>query len=160
MGRIYSKSEETCREKAVSATITPLDGLQVLIVEDETLVAMLIEEYLLELGCEIAFSASRVGKAMRGLQTCGIDVAILDVNVAGESISQLVETLVQRGIPFIFASGYGARGVDPRWSRSPVLQKPFTEADLRAALLASLETKRQAVVPTCQPKAGALSADL
>jgi two-component SAPR family response regulator len=73
------------------------------------------------------------------LHTCGIDVAVLDVNVAGESVSQLVETLVQRGIPFIFASGYGARGIDPRWALSPVLQKPFTGADLRSALLASLE---------------------
>ena len=97
----------------MSAAVNPLHGLRVLIVEDETLVAMLIEEYLLELGCEVAFSASRVAKAMRGLQTCGIDVAVLDVNVAGESISQLVETLVQRGIPFLFASGYGPRGIDP-----------------------------------------------
>lgn len=136
MRRFYERHAGT---RALTAAINPLDGLRVLIVEDETLVAMLIEEFLLELGCEVAFSASRVAKAMRGLQTCGIDVAVLDVNVAGESISQLVETLVQRGIPFVFASGYGARGVDPRWALSPVLQKPFTGADLRAALLASLE---------------------
>ena len=116
----------------------PLDGLRVLIVEDETLVAMLIEEYLLELGCNVAFSASRVAKAMKGLQTCPVDVAVLDVNVAGESISGLVETLDGRGIPFIFASGYGARGVDARWAGSPVLQKPFTGSDLRAALLTLL----------------------
>jgi len=123
----------------VNAAVNPLNGLRVLIVEDETLVAMLIEEFLLELGCEVALSASRVAKAMRGLHTCDIDVAVLDVNVAGESVSQLVETLVQRGIPFIFASGYGARGIDPRWALSPVLQKPFTGTDLRSALLASLE---------------------
>jgi CheY-like chemotaxis protein len=144
----------------VNAAVNPLNGLRVLIVEDETLVAMLIEEFLLELGCEIAFSASRVAKAMRGLQTCGIDVAILDVNVAGESVSQLVETLVQRGIPFIFASGYGASGVDPRWALSPVLQKPFTGPDLRAALLASLETMQRAAMPSLQPQAPALPANL
>src|SRR5664279_4290694 len=115
MDRVQSHKRHAGR-KAVNATITPLHGLRVLIVEDETLVAMLIEEYLLELGCEIACSASRVAKAMRGLQSCGVDVAVLDVNVAGESISQLVETLVQRAIPFMFAIGYGARGVDPRWS--------------------------------------------
>ena len=117
----------------------PLDGLRVLIVEDETLVAMLIEEYLVELGCNVAFSASRVAKAIKCLQTCLVDVAVLDVNVAGESISGLVETLKGRGIPFIFASGYGTRGIDARWSASPVLQKPFTGSDLRAALLALLE---------------------
>ena len=144
----------------MNAAVNPLKGLRVLIVEDETLVAMLIEEFLLELGCEIAFSASRVAKAMRGLQTCGIDVAVLDVNVAGESVSQLVETLVQRGIPFIFASGYGARGVDPRWAFSAVLQKPFTGTDLRAALLASLDTMQKAAMPSLQPQAGALPANL
>ena len=117
----------------------PLNGLRVLIVEDETLVAMLIEEYLVELGCTVALSASRIAKAMKGLQTCPVDVAVLDVNVAGESISGLVETLDGRGIPFMFASGYGARGVDARWSASPVLQKPFTGSDLRAALLTLLE---------------------
>ena len=82
----------------MSAIADPLNGLRVLIVEDETLVAMLIEEYLLEMGCEVAFSASRIAKAFKGLQTSRIDVAVLDVNVAGESISQLVDVLHQRGI--------------------------------------------------------------
>ena len=123
----------------MSANPDPLDGLQVLIVEDETLVAMLIEEYLIEMGCEVALSASRVAKALKGLQTHRIDAAVLDVNVAGESICELVEDLCKRRIPFIFASGYGAGGVDARWSSNPVLQKPFTGADLRTALLATLE---------------------
>ncbi len=123
----------------MNAIADPLNGLRVLIVEDEMLVAMLIEEYLLEMGCEVALSARRIAKAFKGLQTSRIDVAVLDVNVAGESISQLVDVLDQRGIPFIFASGYGARGVDSRWGGSPVLQKPFTEADLRAALLTVLD---------------------
>lgn len=123
----------------MSANADPLDGLQVLIVEDETLVAMLIEEYLIEMGCKVALSASRVAKALKGLQTHRVDAAVLDVNVAGESICELVEDLCKRGIPFIFASGYGARGVDARWLSNPMLQKPFTGADLRTALLASLE---------------------
>ena len=123
----------------------PLHGLRVLIVEDETLVAMLIEEYLIEMGCEVALSASRVAKALKGLQTRRVDAAVLDVNVAGESIGELVEDLHQRHIPFIFASGYGARGVDAKWSGNPVLQKPFTGADLRTALLTSLASARASV---------------
>lgn len=115
-----------------------LHGLKVLIVEDETLVAMLIEEYLSELGCEVAFTASRVSKAQKFVQTSGFDVAVLDVNVAGESSVRLAEMLEARGIPFVFASGYGARGVDRRWRQFPVLQKPFTEGELGTALLASL----------------------
>ncbi len=132
----------------MDAPADSLRGLRVLVVEDETLVAMLIEEYLLEMGCEIALSASRVAKALNALQTCPVDAAVLDVNVAGESIAQLVETLHQRDIPFIFASGYGPRGIDPRWSRAPVLQKPFTGSDLRTALLASLQN---AAKPTPAP---------
>ena len=123
----------------MNANADPLHGLQVLIVEDGSLVAILIEEYLLEMGCEVAMSASRVAKALKGLQTRRVDAAVLDVNVAGESIDELVETLHRHSIPFVFASGYGARGVDPRWTNAPVLQKPFTAADLRAALLRCLD---------------------
>ena len=129
---------------AASLSQNSLQGLQVLIVEDETLVAMLIEDYLRELGCEIALSASRVAKAMKSIETCRIDAAVLDVNVAGDSISELVETLKKRGIPFILASGYGARGIGSRWPGSLVLQKPFSEADLGAALLASVRNGARA----------------
>ncbi len=124
----------------MDADTDPLRGLRVLVVEDETLVAMLIEEFLIEMGCEVALSASRLAKAFKGLQTFDIDAAVLDVNVAGENVSHFVDALYQRGIPFVFASGYGAKGVDPRWSGRPVLQKPFTGTDLRMALLSSLNS--------------------
>jgi DNA-binding response OmpR family regulator len=117
----------------------PLLGLRVLVVEDETLVAMLIEEYLVELGCVVAFSARRVGRGVECLDAIAIDAAVLDVNVAGENVSPLAAVLEERKIPFIFASGYGARGVDARWSNRPVLQKPFAPRELRSALITSLE---------------------
>ncbi len=116
----------------------PLKGLRVLIVEDEPLVAALIEDYLAELGCAVAVSARRLPKALESLQSSEIDAAVLDVNVAGESISPLAEALAKRHIPFIFASGYGARGVEPRWAKCSILQKPFTANELRTALLACL----------------------
>jgi DNA-binding response OmpR family regulator len=118
----------------------PLNGLRVLIVEDETLVAMLVEEYLIELGCVVAGSARRIGKALEALEQSELDAAILDLNVAGENILPLAEALDARGVPFLFASGYGAKGVDPRWAHLPVLQKPFTITELEKALLA-LKTK-------------------
>ncbi len=117
----------------------PLQGLRALVVEDETLVAMLIEEYLEELGCVVALSVRRVDKGLEGLQDIGVDIGVLDVNVAGESISPIAELLNARNIPFIFASGYGARGVEPRWTGKPVLQKPFSARELRLALLACLQ---------------------
>lgn len=116
-----------------------LRGLRVLVVEDETLVAMLIEEYLVEFGCAVACSARRVAKGLQSLEDAEIDAAVLDVNVAGESVSPIAEVLDKRNIPFIFASGYGARGVEPRWTGRPVLQKPFSARELRLALLACLQ---------------------
>jgi DNA-binding response OmpR family regulator len=114
----------------------PLQGLRVLVVEDETLVAMLIEDYLTEFGCEVACCAARVSKGLQSLKCLEIDAAVLDVNVAGESVSPIAEVLDQRNIPFIFASGYGTRGLEPRWAGRPVLQKPFSAVELRLALLA------------------------
>ena len=122
------------------ATENLLQGLRVLVVEDESLVAMLIEEYLIDLGCVVAGSARRVAKGLETVSQCEIDTAVLDVNVAGESVSPVAELLDKRGIPFIFASGYGAKGVEARWADRPVLQKPFSPDDLRLALLASLRS--------------------
>ncbi len=116
-----------------------LKGLRVLVVEDEPLVAMLIEEYLLDFGCTIAGSARRVAKGIGMLRESEIDVAVLDVNVAGESVEPLAIELEQRKIPFTFASGYGAKGIGERWSAHPILQKPFSPDDLRAALMKLLE---------------------
>ena len=113
----------------------PLQDLRVLVVEDESLVAMLIEEYLTDFGCAPACSVSRVGKALKVLKNTEIDAAVLDVNVAGESVAPIAEALEQRGVPFIFASGYGRSGVDERWSNRPVLQKPFSAKELQAALI-------------------------
>lgn len=119
----------------------PLQGLRVLVVEDETLVAMLIEEYLADLGCVVALSARRVSRALEGLKDLEVDAAVLDVNVAGESVSPVAEVLAQRNVPFIFASGYGAKGVEASWEGRPVIQKPFAERELRAGLLACLQSK-------------------
>lgn len=99
---------------------------------------MLVEDFLRELGCEVACHASRIAKAVKAMETTAIDAAVLDVNVAGESATALAGMLDERGVPFVFASGYGARGVDDRWRARPVLQKPFTATNLRDALLAAL----------------------
>lgn len=117
----------------------PLQGLRVLVVEDETLVAMLVEEYLADFGCVVAFSARRVGKALLAARNLELDAAVLDVNVAGESVSPIAEALEERHVPFIFASGYGVKGVEERWAARPVLQKPFSSKELQAALLACVQ---------------------
>lgn len=78
-----------------------LAGTRVLIVEDEMMVAMVLEDLLTELGC-IVVKAGRVMKAVRFVASTEIDAAILDVNVAGESVYPVAHELQERGIPFIF----------------------------------------------------------
>lgn len=117
-------------------TSSSLQGLRVLIVEDEALVAMLLEDMLGDLGCEIAASLSRIDQAtaFAGDTEQAIDVAILDVNVAGESIAPVAAALAARGAPFVFATGYGASGVPEGWRDRPTLQKPFGMSEVEARL--------------------------
>jgi DNA-binding response OmpR family regulator len=122
--------------------IAELQGLRVLVVEDETLVAMLVEEYLADLGCVVAYSGRRVSSTLHALKNLEVGAAVLDVNVAGESIASVAEILEQRKVPFLFASGYGAKGIDERWAGRPVLQKPFSAKELEAALLACVQGAR------------------
>ena len=126
---------------SLKASDDPLQGLRVLVVEDETLVAMLIEEYLEDLGCAVALSARRIEKALEGIENLTIDAAVLDVNVAGASVSPVAESLERKNIPFIFASGYGAKGVEAQWTGRPAIQKPFSAKDLRSALLSCLRSR-------------------
>jgi CheY-like chemotaxis protein len=110
------------------------ERLRVLIVEDEMLVAMNIEDMLLELGYEMAGLASRLAPALALAAECDADAAILDVNLAGEQSFPVADLLQERGIPFLFATGYGLSGIAERFRSRTVLQKPFRLADLGAAL--------------------------
>jgi len=109
-------------------------GLRVLVVEDEVAIAMLVEDMLLDLGVVVIGPAGRLSQGKSLAESEEIDVAILDVNVAGESVYPIVDVLARRGIRFIFSTGYGAGGIDPSWRDRPVLQKPFTQSELENAL--------------------------
>jgi len=113
-----------------------LNGKRVLLVEDEALVAMLVEDMLADEGCEVAATASRLGEAlsMASDPSLRFDIAILDVNLAGEPVFAVAEVLEKRGVPFAFATGYGAGGLPDDWKIRPTLQKPFTAADVHAVL--------------------------
>lgn len=119
-------------------TETSHKGLRVLIIEDESMVAMLIEDMLADLGCTIAGVASRLDEAMGKVSSLAFDAAILDVNLNGSLTHPVAEALVERGTPFILATGYGASGVPETLRRVPVLTKPFYQRDLEQALAAAL----------------------
>jgi DNA-binding NtrC family response regulator len=105
-----------------------LDGLKVLIVEDETLVAMLLEDMLADHGCVVAGTADRIAQAMALIKddSLVIEAAILDVNLGGEASFPLAEILAAKGVPFVFATGYGVGGLPEAWRDRPTLQKPFS----------------------------------
>jgi CheY-like chemotaxis protein len=121
-----------------SAQCPKLKGLRVLVVEDEALVALQLEDMLADLGCAIIGPASRVGQALELLNGERVDAAVLDLNVAGELVYPVADALASRGLPYIFATGYGASGLSAPYRSRPVLQKPFLQSQLRQAMLASL----------------------
>ncbi|TNC74134.1 response regulator [Rubellimicrobium roseum] len=107
-----------------------LQGKRILVVEDEVIVAMLIEDILTDMGATVVGPAGRVGKALDLLGAEDVDAALLDVNLAGEITTPVAEELRRRGIPFAFATGYGAGGLPEGFAAQPILQKPFQERDL------------------------------
>lgn len=114
-------------------------GRRVLIVEDESLVAMLLETILEDMGCTPVGPAATVED---GLRMAGdgepVDAALLDVNVAGKQVFPIAEALKARGVPFVFSTGYGEGGLPDEWRGHPTLQKPFTEAAVREALMKAM----------------------
>jgi DNA-binding NtrC family response regulator len=115
-----------------------LNGLRVLVVEDEALVALQLEDMLTDLGCAVIGPAARVHQALDLLDGCRLDTAVLDLNVAGELVYPVADALARRGVPFIIATGYGAGAVAVPYRRRPILQKPFLLSQLRQVMLANL----------------------
>ena len=111
-----------------------LNGLKVLVVEDEMLVSMLVEDMLADLGCQVVGPAAELDEALSLAESADIDLALLDVNLGGKPIFPVADRLKARGVPFAFASGYGEAGLSEDHRGAAVLQKPFREADLAKAL--------------------------
>ncbi len=109
-------------------------NLRVLIVEDEGMVSMLLEDMLSELGHTVAGLAPRLELARKLAERIEVDLAILDVNLDGEASYPVAEILAARGVPLIFATGYGNTGLNEAWKRMPVLSKPFQIRELAAAI--------------------------
>ncbi|MBW8733780.1 MAG: response regulator [Asticcacaulis sp.] len=107
---------------------------RVLLVEDDSLVAMLVEDMLDEIGYAPHDNPATVAAALTAVAKGGFDLAILDVNLAGQPVFPVAEALDAVDIPFVFASGYGAGGLPDAWASRPVVAKPFLLEDLEAGL--------------------------
>ncbi len=121
----------------MNAAVKSPAGKRVLVVEDELMIRLLLQDMLVDLGHTLASEAGRIEEALALAQEGAFDVAILDVNLNGQPISPVVETLIDRGLPFVFATGYGQRGVPEPYRNTPTLQKPFQADALAQAIEAA-----------------------
>ena len=113
-----------------------LAGRRVLVIEDESLVAMLLETILEDMGCVPVGPAGTVEDGLAMVADAGpLDAALLDVNVAGRQVFPIAEALKSRGVPFVFSTGYGESGLPDEWRGHATVQKPFTENAIRDALM-------------------------
>jgi DNA-binding response OmpR family regulator len=118
---------------------TMLRNERILVVEDEALVAMLVEDGLLDAGAMVVGPAASVEEALRLIDAAesdgGLSAAVLDLNLDGEAVSPVADRLAALGVPFLFATGYD-EGCDTGGHTAPVLPKPFSPERLAIAVQA------------------------
>jgi DNA-binding response OmpR family regulator len=107
----------------------------VLLAEDEMLLAMMLEDRLNAAGYRV-IKAARLAKCLQLAESASIDLAILDINLAGEVSFPVALVLRDRGIPFVFSSGYDQGDLPEIWRNEKILQKPYDSKQLAAALTA------------------------
>ena len=129
----YSTAAQKCAH-AMSSDRQAGEPVRILVVEDEALIALMLEDMVEGMGCAVTALAPRVALGVAMADSGNFDVAILDVNVAGENVEPVAERLASRGVPFIFATGYGEAGVPLRYRDRPVVAKPFRSEQLEAAI--------------------------
>lgn len=116
--------------------MTSLAGKRVLVVEDEPVVAMMVEDMLVEFGCVVLGPVGRLEEALALVVGEAVDLAVLDVNLGNDNSFPVAALLRARDVPFIFATGYGDRATP--FPAAPVVAKPYHPRDIDAALKAAI----------------------
>jgi DNA-binding response OmpR family regulator len=111
---------------------------RILVVEDEAMISILVEDMVLDFGSEVVGPAAKIDEALRLASQANLDAAILDVNVGGAAVFPVADLLRTRGVPVIFATGYGTSGLPARFENDPKLPKPFSYEELANALRTAL----------------------
>jgi len=111
-----------------------LAGHRILVVEDEAIIAMLLEDIMEEIGCAIVGPVAKVAQALAALDAGPVDGAVLDVNLSGEWSYPIADALAARGVPYVFVTGYGQAGLAVDYQDHPVVQKPFTRTSIERGL--------------------------
>ena len=121
-----------------AAATSLLAGLRLLVVEDEYMVAEHIEMLLKDFGCQVAGPVATIEEALAAACRGGLDGALLDANLNGDSSAPIAEALCASSVPFVVVTGYGARELaDEALDRAPRLTKPFTTDELERTLIAA-----------------------
>ncbi|MCA1748345.1 MAG: response regulator [Parasphingopyxis sp.] len=115
----------------------PPVGRRVLIVEDESLIAMTAEDMLENVGWRPVGVATSCRSALAAVAKGGFDIAMIDINLRGEDSGPVADALAQAGIPFIFTTGYGKARVPERHREAGIIAKPYDARSLDAALQAA-----------------------
>ena len=131
--QLHGVSNGDLSRKDMRRVLPELDvkGSRVLIIEDEPLIGMMMKETLAKTGFDVVGPFNTVADAMEIVDTNAFDVAILDINLDGQSVYAIAEVLLKRQVPFIFITGYSAEGIDARFAHIPVLSKPVDPELLR-----------------------------
>jgi CheY-like chemotaxis protein len=107
----------------------------ILIVEDEPLIAMMLEDFLDSLGHTVAGTCDTVSDALARVLQGGFDIAIIDVNLNGEQVWPVADSLAARGVPYVLSTGGHIEPPPAAHARVPVLSKPFTLDAIEPALM-------------------------
>ena len=123
-----------------------LPQASIFLVEDETLIRMMIVEMVEELGHRVVAEAGSVKDGQPLAESVGFDLALLDINLAGYSVAPIAEIIERRGVPLLFVTGYASTGLPEPFSKRAVLRKPFMISKLKAAI------DRALAEPRCQAR--------
>jgi CheY-like chemotaxis protein len=123
-----------------------LEGKRGLVVEDEVIIAMVLERMLRDAGCVVIGPISRVQAAIKTARAEPVDFALLDVNLAGDRVYPVANVLIERNVPFVFLTGYSRTELPPIYVHRPIVAKPFQIATLLSIVADLFPSKLPAAV--------------
>ena len=136
--RVFNPSRMTNGGNGAVVDLKHKDKPRVLLVEDEALVAMMIQDTLAEFGFQVVGPLSAASEALAAARESHFDAAVLDINLGDGLVYTVAEILGLRGVPFVFVTGYDVDSVDPRFGDIPILQKPIERDMLQKVFMSSI----------------------